>query len=176
MNERNPPPYHLDRAETCHRVEIGLFLGCVVILVCLIIAINTDNLLFLLIISIFMALPLAIGFFVVNKKIKYWEKPYQLYSQEFSYKPKLKSGYQVPIEVEYQFPATANTPNVLNRINAAATYGLRKSFAALDVATDYEETRKILVEALEKETERLDIEVFRIRILKIHLPPSRHQG
>lgn len=167
MNEQNPPPYHLGKAQTYHRIEIGLLLSGVVILVCFMVAIDTDNLLFLLAIFIFMACPLTVAFFVVDKKIKYWEKPYRLYSQQFSYRPKLKTGIQVPIEVEYQFPTTANSPNTLDRINAAAHDGIDKSFASLWTATDYEETRKIVVEALEEETQVLGIEVFRVRVEKI---------
>lgn len=170
MNEQNPPPYHLERAEFCYRVEKGLLLGCVLILVNLIVAINTNNLLFLLATAIFLTLPLTIAYFVVSRRIRFWEKPYSLYSRTFSYHPQLQSGVRVPIEVEYQFPTVVDTPEVLDRVDAAARDGLNNSLCALYVAPDYEETRNILIQALEEETEALGIEVFRIHVVKIHIP------
>jgi len=169
MNEQNPPPYHLEHAEFCYRVEKGLLFGCVLILINLIVAINTNNLFFLLMTAIFLTLPLTIAFFVVDRKIQFWERPYSLYARTFSYDPQLKSGVRVPIEVEYQFPTTANTPEILDRLNTAAKNAMKKSFASLYVAPEYEETRRILVEALEPEVQALDIEVFRIHVLRIQL-------
>jgi len=170
MNEQNPPPYHLEHADFCYRVEKGLLFGCVLILVNLIVAINTNNLLFLLATAIFLTLPLTIAFFVVDRKIQFWERPYSLYARTFTYNPQLKSGVRVPLEVEYQFPTTANTPEILERLNTAAEEGLNRSFSSVYRAPEYEEARKTLVEALEPEVAALDIEVFRIHVLRIQVP------
>lgn len=176
MNEQNPPPEHLARAEYFQKMQLGILLGCVVILVYLLVALDSANLLLLLMVLVFMALPLTAAFFIVGRKIKYWEKPYQLYSREFSYKPKLKSGMQVPIEVEYQFPTPVTSAGVLDQIHTAAGEGLSRSFAMRSIATDYEECRRLLVEVLGPEIERHGIEVFRIHIAKIQLPSSQYQS
>jgi hypothetical protein len=176
MNEQNPPPEHVARAEYFQKVQLGILLGCLVILVYLLVALDSANLLFLLMVLVFMALPLTAAFFIVGRKIRYWEKPYQLYSREFSYKPKLKSGMQVPIEVEYQFPTPVTSAGVLDQIHAAADEGLGRSFATRSAATDYEETRRLMVEVLAPEIERYGIEVFRIHIAKIQLPSSQYQS
>jgi hypothetical protein len=176
MNEQNPPPDHLARAEYFQKVQLGILVGCLVILLYLLVALDSANLLLLLMVLIFMALPLTAAFFIVGRKIKYWEKPYQMYSREFSYKPKLKSGTQVPVEVEYQFPTAVNSPAVLNQIHAAADQGLRQAFAMRSAALDYEETRMLLAEVLSPEIERLGIEVFRIHIARIQLPSSQYHS
>lgn len=174
MNEQNPPPDHLARAEYFQKIQLAILLSCLIILVYLLIALDSANLLVLLVVLFFMALPLTAAFFMVDRKIKYWEKPYQLYSREFSYKPKLKSGMQVPIQVEYQFPTPVNSPAVLNRVHAAAEEGLNQSFSMRSEATDYEETRRLLVAVLAPEIERLSIEVFRIHVAKMQLPSSQY--
>jgi hypothetical protein len=176
MNEQNPPPEHLARAEYFQKIQLGILLGCLVILVYLLVALDSANLLLLLMVLVFMALPLTAAFFIVGRKIGYWEKPYQLYSREFSYKPRLKSGVQVPIEVEYQFPTSVTATGVLDQIHVAAEEGLSRSYVTLSVATDYEETRRLLVEVLAPEIERYAIEVFRIHIAKIQLPSSQYQS
>ncbi len=176
MNEQNPPPEHVARAEHFHKVQLGILVGCVVILLYLLFALDSANLLMLLMVLIFMALPLTAAFFIVGRKIKYWEKPYQMYSREFSYKPKLDSGMQVPITVEYQFPTAMNSPAVLDRIHAAADEGLLRSFAMRSEAPDYEDARSLLAEVLSPEIERLGIEVFRIHITKIQLPSSQYHS
>jgi hypothetical protein len=173
MNEQNPPPYHLKRAEQFHRLQVAVLIGCLGILVYLLIALDTKNLLTLLLELIFMALPLTITFFAVDRRIKYWQSPYQLYSQEFLYKPKLKSGMQVPVQVEYHFPVAVNSPSVLERLNAAAETAINKAFSSLYTPGGYEETRKVIVDGLEEEIKTLDIEVFRVRVLKIDFPTSR---
>lgn len=173
MNEQNPPPYHLRRARQCHKIQGAILIGCLAILGYLLIALDSRNLLTLILVLLFIATPLTVAFFAVDRKIKYWESPYQLYSQEFCYKPKLKSGIRVPIEGEYHFPVAVSSQNVLERINAVAEDGINKFFGLYQVATDYEETRKLLVEILTPEIDSLDIEVFRIRILKIHFPSSQ---
>lgn len=173
MNEQNPPPYHLRRARQCHKIQGAILVGCLAILGYLLIALDSKNLLTLILVLIFIATPLTIAFFAIDRKIKYWESPYLLYSQEFCYKPRLRSGIQVPIQGEYHFPVAVNTPDILERINAAAEDGMSKFFSMYQVATDYEESRKLLVEILTPEIDALDIEVFRIRILKIHFPSSQ---
>ena len=173
MNEQNPPPYHLKRAEQFHRLQVAVLISCLGILVYLLIALDTKNLLTLLLVLIFMALPLTITFFVVDRRIKYWQSPYQLYSQEFSYKPKLKSGMLVPIQVEYHFPVAVNSTSVLERVNTAAETAINAAFSTLYTPGGYEETRKVVVDGLEDEIKRLDIEVFRVRVLKIDFPTSR---
>jgi hypothetical protein len=173
MNEQNPPPYHLKRAEQFHRLQVAVLISCLGILVYLLIALDTKNLLTLLLVLIFMALPLTIAFFAVDRRIKYWQSPYQLYSQEFCYKPKLKSGILVPVQVEYHFPVAVNSPSVLERINTAADHAINQSFSALYTPGGYEETRKVIVDGLEDEIKKLDIEVFRVRVLKIDFPTSR---
>jgi hypothetical protein len=174
MNEQNPPPDHLARAEHFQKIQLGILIGCLVILVYLLVALDSANLLLLLLVLLFMALPLTAAFFVVDRKIKYWEKPYQLYSREFCYKPKLKSGIQVPIQLEYQFPAPGRSLDVSNCIHAAAEQGLDQRFSQLSHPIDYEETRKLLVGVLTPEIERLGIEVFRIHIIKIQMPLSQY--
>lgn len=176
MNEQNPPPEHLARAEYFQKIQLGILLGCLVILVYLLVALDSANLFLLLMVLVFMALPLTAAFFIVGRKISYWEKPYQMYSHEFSYKPKLKSGMPVPVDVEYQFPTPVNSAGVLDQIQAAAEEGLNRSFATRSYATDYEETRRLLVEVLTPEIERLGIEVFRIHIAKIQPPSSQYQS
>jgi len=173
MNEQNPPPEHLARADYFQKIQLGILLGCLVILVYLLVALDSANLLFLLMVLVFMALP---TFFILGRKIRYWEKPYQLYSREFSYKPKLKSGMQVPIEVEYQFPTSVTAAGVLDRLHSSAEEGLSRSFATRSIATDYEESRRLLVEVLGPEIERYGIEVFRIHIAKIQPPSSQYQS
>jgi flagellar basal body-associated protein FliL len=152
-----------------------VLVSCLAILVYLLVALDTKNLLILLLVMIFMALPLTIAFFMVDRKIKYWQSPYQLYSQEFSYKPKLKSGMQVPIQVEYQFPVAVNTPDVLQRIDTVAESAINQSFSSLYTPIGYEETRKAIVDGLDQELQKLDIEVFRVRVLKIDFLSSREQ-
>lgn len=173
MNEQNPPPYHLKRAEQFHRLQVAVLISCLGILVYLLIALDTKNLLTLLLELIFMALPLTIAFFVVDRRIKYWQSPYQLYSQEFLYKPTLKSGMRVPVQVEYHFPVAVNSSSVLERINAAAEAAISKAFSPLYTPGGYEETRKVIVDGIEDEIKKLDIEVFRVRVLKIDFPTSR---
>jgi hypothetical protein len=176
MNEQNPPPDHLARAEYFQKIQLGILVGCLAILLYLLVALDSANLLLLLMVLIFMALPLTAAFFIVGRKIKYWERPYQMYSRDFSYKPKLKSGMQVPIEVEYQFPTPVNSPGVLSQIHVAAEEGLGQSFAMRSDAPDYEENRRLLAEVLSPEIERLGIEVFRIHIAKIQLPSSQYHS
>jgi hypothetical protein len=173
INEQNPPPHHVEQAEHCQRMQQGILLSCMAILIYLLIALDSQNLLLLLLVLIFMASPLTAAFFMVDRKIKYWEKPYQLYSQEFSYRPKLKSGVQVPIHVEYQFPTSVTTPEILDRIHEAAESGISRFFSAFQMATDYEETRRLFVQILTPEIEKLGIDIFRIHILKIHFPASQ---
>ncbi len=117
MNEQNPPPYHLKKAEWFHKIQVAILAGCLGILVYLLVALDTKNLLTLILVLMFMALPLTVAYFVIDRRIRYWQSPYQLYSQEFTYKPKLKSGIHVPIQVEYHFPTAVNTPDVLDRID-----------------------------------------------------------
>ena len=173
MNEQNPPPYHLKRAEQFHRLQVAVLISCLGILVYLLIALDSKNLLTLILVLIFMALPLTIAFFAVDRRIKYWQSPYQLYSQEFTYKPKLKSGMLVPIQVEYDFPVAVNSHSVLERINTAAEAAIGTAFSTLYTPGGYEETRKVIVDGLEEEITKLDIEVFRVRVLKIDFPTSR---
>ena len=174
MNEQNPPPDHLATAEYFQKVQLGILAGCLMILLYLLVALDSANLLLLLMVLVFLALPLTVAFFVVDQKVKYWEKPFQLYSREFSYKPKLKSGAQVPVQVEYQFPTEVNTSDTLDRIHAAASSGIDKSYSLLSDPSDYEETRRLLVQVLSPEIERLGIEVFRIHIVKIQYPSQRY--
>jgi hypothetical protein len=174
MNEQNPPPEHLEMAEYFQKVQLGILAGCLVILLYLLVALDSANLLSLLLILVFLALPLTVTFFVVDRKIQYWEKPFQLYSREFSYKPKLASGVQVPVQVEYQFPTEVNTSDTLERVHAAAAAGIDKSYSSLSDPSDYEETRRLLVQVLSPEIERLGIEVFRIHIVKIQYPSQRY--
>jgi hypothetical protein len=176
MNEQNPPPDHVERSEYFQKIQLGILLGCVGILLYLLVALDSTNLLLLLMVIVFLALPLTATFFVVGRKIKYWEKPYQLYSREFSYRPKLRSGMQVPIDGEYQFPDSMNLPSVLNQIHAAAEEGLCRVFATRSVPTDYEETRRLLAEVLSPKVERLGVEVFRIHIAKIQLPSTQYHS
>jgi hypothetical protein len=173
MNEQNPPPYHLKKAEWFHKIQFAILAGCVGILIYLLVALDTKNLLTLILVLIFMALPLTVAYFVIDRKIRYWQSPYQLYSQEFTYKPKLKSGIHVPIQVEYHFPTAVNTPDVLTRINGAAETAINAEFSSLYFPIDYEQTRATLVEAVDREIQLLDIEVFRVRILKIDFPSTR---
>lgn len=172
MNEQNPPPYHLKKSERFHKIQVAILVSCLAILVYLLIALDTKNLLTLILVLVFMALPLTVAFFVMDRKIKYWQSPYQLYSQEFIYRPKLKSGIHVPIQVEYHFPIAVNTPDVLDRIDEAARAAMDKAFSSLYFPSDYEQTRAVLVEAIDRETRLLDIEVFRVRVLKIDFPSS----
>lgn len=175
MNEQNPPPEHVARAESYQKVQLGILACCLMLLVYLLIALDSTNLLVLLMLLVFMALPLTVAFFVLDRKIKYWGKPYQLYSREFSYKPKLASGIQVPVQVEYQFPTAVSASGDIDRVHAAASAGLDRSFSSLAHPTDYEETRRMLVQVLAPEIERLGIEVFRIHIVKIQFPsPQRY--
>jgi hypothetical protein len=173
MNEQNPPPYHLKRAEQFHRLQVAVLICCLGILVYLLIALDTKNLLTLLLVLIFMALPLTIAYFAVDRRMKYWQSPYQLYSQEFLYRPKLKSGMLVPVQVEYHFPVAVNSASVLERINETAEAAISEAFSSLYSPGGYEETRKVIVDGLEDEIKRLDIEVFRVRVLKIDFPTSR---
>lgn len=173
MNEQNPPPYHLKKAERFHKIQFAILAGCVGILIYLLIDLDTKNLLTLILVLIFMALPLTVAYFVIDRRIRYWQSPYQLYSQEFTYKPKLKSGIHVPIQVEYHFPTAVNTPDVLSRINAAAETAINSDFSSLYFPNDYEQTRATLVEAVDREIQLLDIEVFRVRVLKIDFPSTR---
>jgi hypothetical protein len=174
MNEQNPPPDHLARAEYFQKVQLGILAGCLVILLYLLVALDSANLLLLLMVLVFLALPLTVAFFVVDRKVKYWEKPFQLYSREFSYKPKLTTGIQIPVQVEYQFPTAVNTSDTLERIHVAASSGIDKSYSSLSDPSDYEETRRLLVQVLSPEIERLGIEVFRIHIIKIQSPLQRY--
>jgi hypothetical protein len=176
MNEQNPPPEHLARAEYFQKIQLGILVGCLVILLYLLVALDSANLLLLLMVLVFMALPLTAAYFIVGRRVKYWEKPYPLYSREYSYKPKLKSGMQVPIQVEYQFPTPVNSSGILDRIHAAAEEGLSRSFSLRSDATDYEETRRLLAEVLTPEIERLDIEVFRVHITNIQMPLSQYHS
>lgn len=173
MNEQNPPPYHLKRAEGFHKIQLAILAACLGILIYLLVALDTRNLLTLILVLIFMALPLTIAYFVIDRRIRYWQSPYQLYSQEFTYKPKLKSGIQVPVLVEYHFPTAVNTPDVLHRINTTAETAIDNAFSSVYFPTDYEQTRETLVRAVEKEIQLLDIEVFRVRVLKIDFPSTR---
>jgi hypothetical protein len=173
MNEQNPPPYHLKKAERFHKIQVAILISCLAILIYLLVALDSKNLLTLILVLVFMALPLTVSFFVMDRKIKYWQSPYQLYSQEFIYKPKLKSGIHVPVQVEYHFPTAVNTPDVLDRINQGARAAMEGAFASLYFPTDYEQTRATLVEAIGREIQLLDIEVFRVRVLKIDFPSSR---
>lgn len=175
MNEQNPPPYHLKKSERFHKIQGAILVSCLAILVYLLIALDTKNLLTLILVLVFMALPLTVAFFVMDRKIKYWQSPYQLYSQEFTYRPTLKSGIHVPIQVEYHFPIAVNTPDVLDRINEAARSAMNNAFSSLYFPSDYEQTRAVLVEAIDREIRLLDIEVFRVRVLKIDFPSSRVQ-
>jgi hypothetical protein len=174
MNEQNPPPDHLAEAEYFQKVQLGILAGCLVILLYLLVALDSANLLVLLMVLVFLALPLTVTFFVVDGKVKYWEKPFQLYSREFSYKPKLTSGVQVPIQVEYQFPTEVNTSETLESIHATAASGIDNFYSCLSNPSDYEETRRLLVQVLSPEIERLGIEVFRIHIVKIQYPSQRY--
>jgi len=174
MNEQNPPPDHIARAEYFQKIQLSILLGCLAILLYLLVALDSANLFHLLLVLVFMALPLTIAFFMVGRQIRYWEKPFQLYSREFSYKPALKSGIQVPIQVEYQFPTAVDSPDVLHRIHAAAEEGLDGSFSQLADPGDYEATRKLLAKVLEPEIKSLEIEVFRIHIAKIQVPSSQY--
>jgi hypothetical protein len=174
MNEQNPPPDHLATAEYFQKVQLGILAGCLMILLYLLVALDSANLLLLLLVLVFLALPLTVAFFVVDRKVKYWEKPFQLYSREFSYKPKLASGVQVPVQVEYQFPTAVNTSDTLECLHAAAAAGIDKSYSSLSDPSDYEETRRLLVQVLSPEIERLGIEVFRIHIVKIQYPSQRY--
>ena len=173
MNEQNPPPYHLKKAEWFHKIQVAILAACLGILIYLLVALDTKNLLTLILELIFMALPLTIAYFVIDRRIRYWQSPYQLYSQEFTYKPKLKSGIHVPIEIEYHFPTAVNTPDVLQRINTAAEAAIDNAFSSLYFPSDYEQTRATLVEAVDREIRLLDIEVFRVRVLKIDFPSTR---
>jgi len=173
VNEQNPPPYHVEQAEHCQRVQQGILLSCMAILIYLLIALDSQNLFILLLVLVFMASPLTAAFFMVDRKIKYWEKPYQLYSLEFCYRPKLKSGVHVPIRVEYQFPTSVNTPEILDHIHDVAETGISTFFSAFHVATDYEETRRLFVQILAPEIEKLGIDIFRVHVVKIHFPPSQ---
>lgn len=174
MNEQNPPPYHLKTAERFHRLQMAVLVGCLAILIYLLIALDTRNLLTLILVLLFLALPLIIAYFFLDRRIRYWQSPYQLYSQEFCYKPKLRSGIQVPIQVEYHFPVAVNAPSVLEHINAVAETAINVSYAGLFTPSGYEETRKAIVDGLDEEIKKLDIEVFRVRVLKIDFPTSRH--
>jgi hypothetical protein len=173
MNEQNPPPYHLKKAEWFHKLQIAILAACLGILIYLLVALDTKNLLTLMLVLVFMALPLIIAYFVIDRKVRYWQSPYQLYSQEFTYKPRLKSGIHVPVQVEYHFPMAVNTPDVLQRINAAAESAIDRVFGAFYFPSDYEQTRATLVEAVDREIQLLDIEVFRVRVLKIDFPSTR---
>lgn len=175
MNEQNPPPYHLKKAEQFHKLQLAILVSCVAILGYLLLELDTKNLLVLILVLVFMALPLTFAYFVVDRRIRYWQSPYQLYSQEFLYKPALKSGIRVPVQVEYHFPIAVNTPNVLQRIDAAASGAIDAAFASLYFPSDYEQTRTMLVEAVDREIKQLDIEVFRVRVLKIDYPPTRQR-
>ena len=171
INEQNPPPFHLAKAEDCRRLQISLLMGCLVILGYLLIALDTENMFFLLFVLVFMALPLTLSFFMIDTRIKRWERPYQLYSQEFGSRPRLKSGIQVPIRIEYQFPSSAASLDILQRLHAIADSALQQSFSSNYIAADYEETRDIVVRALEPEIEKLGIAVFRVHIAKIEFSP-----
>lgn len=173
MNEQNPPPYHLKNAEWFHKIQVAILAACLGILIYLLVALDTKNLLTLILVMIFMALPLTVAYFVIDRRIRYWQSPYQLYSREFTYKPQLKSGIHVPVQVEYHFPTAVNTPDVLARIDAAAEAAMDRAFSALYFPSDYEQTRATLVEAVDRETQLLDIEVFRVRVLKIDFPSTR---
>jgi hypothetical protein len=175
MNEQNPPPYHLKKSERFHKIQVAILVSCLAILIYLLVALDTKNLLTLILVLVFMALPLTASFFVIDRKVKYWQSPYQLYSQEFIYRPRLKSGIHVPIQVEYHFPIAVNTPHVLDRIDETARAAINKAFSSLYFPSDYEQTRATLVEAIDREIQRLDIEVFRVRVLKIDFPSSRMQ-
>lgn len=131
MNEQNPPPYHLKKAEWFHKIQVAILAACLGILIYLLVALDTKNLLTLILELIFMALPLTVAYFVIDRKIRYWQSPYQLYSQEFTYKPKLKSGIHVPIQIEYHYPTAVNTPDVLERINTAAEAAIDNAFSSL---------------------------------------------
>lgn len=173
MNEQNPPPYHLKKAERFHKIQVAILVSCLAILIYLLVALDTKNLLTLILVLVFMALPLTVAFFVMDRKIKYWQSPYQLYSQEFIYRPRLKSGIHVPMQVEYHFPTAVNSPDVLGRIDEAARAAMDQAFSSLYFPSDYEQTRASLVEAIDREIRLLDIEVFRVRVLKIDFPSSR---
>ena len=173
MNEQNPPPYHLKRAEQFHRLQVAVLISCLAILVYLLIALDSKNLLTLILVLVFMALPLTVAFFAVDRRIRYWQSPYQLYSQEFTYKPKLKTGMLIPIQVEYHCPVAVNSQSVLERINTAAEAAIAMAFSTLYTPGGYEETRKVIVDGLDEEIKKLDIEVFRVRVLKIDFPTSR---
>ena len=75
--------------------------------------------------------------------------------------------------MEYHFPVAANSPGVLERINASAEESINMAFSTLYTPGGYEEIRKVIVDGLEEEIKRLDIEVFRVRVLKIDFPTSR---
>ena len=173
MNEQNPPPYHLKKAERFHKIQVAILVACLAILIYLLVALDTKNLFTLILVLVLVALPLTVAYFVIDRRIRYWQSPYQLYSQEFTYKPRLKSGIHVPIQVEYHFPTVVNTPDVLGRINAAAEVAISSAFSGVYFPSDYEQTRATLVRAVEKEIKLLDIEVFRVRVLKIDFPSTR---
>lgn len=173
MNEQNPPPYHLKRAEWFHKIQVAILVACLAILIYLLVALDTKNLFILILVLVLVALPLIVAYFVIDRRIRYWQSPYQLYSQEFTYKPRLKSGIHVPIQVEYHFPTVVNTPDVLGRINATAEAAINDALSTLYFPSDYEQTRATLVQAIEKEIQLLDIEVFRVRVQKIDFPSTR---
>jgi len=174
--EKNPPPQNLIRADKHLRSAFGWLVGLAIWSV--------------LAAGFYMAttIPPAYIYFPVClipvailallglrdlREYSAWKTLFPLVPSEHVFKPILKDGSEASIKLQFQSSSQHQSPDALQRLNAATLSGLNHAFVKLEKPPDYPELKRIVQHSIEEEVQRLEFAVFQTRIIEILPPPYK---